>query len=193
MSSVDDDATLRLADDVARTLVAWGTDVVVIGAIALAFHRYMRATVDVDLAIAVPPTALPPLAERLRAAGFDVALREPDADDPLGGVLDVRRGAAGLVQVVNFDNSPANGFPRLVREASVHATPIEQTALRVVDLPSLVAFKLYAGGPKSALDVLSLLERNDVDLGDLQARCDSLGLGRELESVLALRGRFPAR
>jgi hypothetical protein len=50
-----------------------------------------------------------------------------------------------------------------------------------------------AGGPKSALDGLSRLERNDVDLDDLQARCDSLGLGRELESVLALRGRFSAR
>lgn len=193
MSATDDDATLRLADEVARVLHAEGVDAVVIGAIALAFHRYARATVDVDLAVAVPPATLATLAVRLRAAGFDVALREPDADDPLGGVLDVRHGATGLVQIVNFDNAPAGGFPRLVREALVHATPIDQTALRVVDLPSLVAFKLYAGGPKSALDVLALLERNDVDLEDLQARCDSLGLGRELESVLALRGRFAER
>ncbi|MBI2389598.1 MAG: hypothetical protein HYV09_08380 [Deltaproteobacteria bacterium] len=95
---------------------------------------------------------------------------------------------AQLVRIVNFDNSPAGGFPRLVREAIPRALPIEGTSLRVVDLEMLVAFKLYAGGPKSAIDILALLEANQVDLAELERHCDSLRLGRALAQVLSLRG-----
>jgi len=181
------DRTLEIAERVANILEAEGVPCVVIGALALAAHRYPRATSDLDLAIAVPPPMLGRLAERLRAERWDVVVREPDGTDPLGGVIDVRAAGAMLVQVVNFDNAPAGGFPRLVREAVPRALPIEGTSLRVVDALMLVAFKLYAGGPKSALDILALLDANELDLAELTRLCDSLRLGRALARVLALR------
>lgn len=104
-------------------------------------------------------------------------------------MIDIRAPGADLVQLVNFDNAPAGGGPRLVREAVASSLPLTPAGtLRVVELPLLVAFKLYAGGAKSKLDVLELLDRNQpVDMDDLRRRCEALGLGRELDVVLALR------
>lgn len=181
------DRTLETAERVAEILEGAGAPTVVIGALALAAHHYPRATADLDLAVAIPPPELRRLAERLRVEGWEVTLREPDVDDPLGGMIDLRAPGAMLVQIVNFDNAPTGGFPRLVREAIPRALPIAGTSLRVVDLMMLVAFKLYAGGPKSALDILGLLDANEVDLAELRRHCDSLRLGRALARVLSLR------
>ena len=59
------------------------------------------------------------------------------------------------------------------------------TALRVVDLSHFVALKLYAGGYKSRLDVLALLERNpDLDLSATHRVCARFGLDEDLLAVL---------
>jgi len=185
-------ATIRVAEGVDEVLRRRGIDAVVIGAMALAVHGYPRDTVDFDVAISTPPEALQALAEELRAPGWEVELRAADANDPLGGVIDVRAPNADLVQVVNFDDSPAGGFPRLVREACLTAVPLEPgSALKVANLFPLVAFKLYAGGHKSAHDILELLDRNpSVDLDALRACCRALRLGKQLERVLEL-GKEP--
>lgn len=186
--SAELEATLFLAEQVTAAARERGADAVVIGAVALAVHGYPRDTVDLDLAVAMPPARLKELAEGLAIRGLQVEFREPDAQDPLGGVIDVQGPGGQLVQVVNFDNSPAGGFPRLVRESLGSASELAPgRALRVVDPYYLVAFKLYAGGSKSALDVLELLKRNPgVDRSRLAALCGSLGLGRDLEDVLRL-------
>jgi hypothetical protein len=184
-------ATIGAAEQIDAIIRARGFDVVVIGAMALAVHRYPRETEDLDLAVAVPPAALGELAADLRSRGWRVDLREPDSNDPLGGVIDVQVPGADLVQVVNFDNSPAGGFPRLVREACLSALPLApESSLKVADLFALIAFKLYAGGPKSQLDILELLERNQpVDMAGLRNKCQGLGLSRQLERVLELARR----
>jgi len=41
------------------------------------------------------------LANDLRRRGFQVEMAEPDAQDPLGGVLTISRADAGPVQIVN--------------------------------------------------------------------------------------------
>jgi hypothetical protein len=130
------------------------------------------------------------VAGSLAAKGYAVVVRDPDPDDPLGGVLDVRSPGADLVQVVNFDNPPSGGFPRLVVDALASATPlIAGRPLQVVDPYHLVAFKLYAGGAKSALDILELLDRNPgLDLTRLARLCETYGLSRELNAVLHLVG-----
>jgi hypothetical protein len=181
------DATMKLAEAVAFVLEQEQVPCVVIGALALAAYHYPRATEDLDLAVAVAPSRIAALAARLRTEGWEVEARLPDADDPLGGVIDVRAPGADLVQVVNFDNSPAGGFPRLVHEAVAGARSLKGSTLRLADLPALVAFKLYAGGPGSTSDILELLARNVIDLAGLRGRCRSLHLDRELERVLALR------
>ncbi|MGC4120882.1 MAG: hypothetical protein QM765_41160 [Myxococcales bacterium] len=66
----------------------------------------------------------------------------------------------------------------MVKEACLTAVPVdERGALKVASLFTLVAFKLYAGGPKSANDVLELLDRNpSTDMDALRAFCQSLRL-----------------
>jgi hypothetical protein len=185
----DIDATLDLARCVVEVLRAHGADAVVIGAVAMAVHRYPRDTVDLDLATAIDPETIESVARALRTLGFDVEVYAPDGGDPLGGVMDVRAPDADLVQIVNFLNPPAGGFPRLVADASVGATALTPgSPLRVVDLPTLIAFKLYAGGPKSRLDILELLDRNpELDMQHLRARCAAYRLEDELDKVLALQ------
>jgi hypothetical protein len=180
--------TLRVAADVAEVLRRQGRETVVIGAMALAVHGYARDTVDFDLAVAAPPEDLDRAAEVLRALGYVVVVRKPDPGDPLGGVVDVRSPGADLVQIVNFENPPAGGFPRLVADSVAEATELLPPAqLRVVDPYHLIAFKLYAGGAKSRLDILELLERNpDLDRERLRRLCVTYRLGKELDRVLEL-------
>jgi hypothetical protein len=187
--SVSLETTLRVAERVAEVLRAHQIDSIVIGGMALAVHKYPRDTDDFDLAVATPPATLRSVAQDLRGEGWEVELREPDGDDPLGGVIDIQAPDADLVQVVNFDNSPTSGFPRLVREALVTGQPFSSDSpLRVVDLPMLIAFKLYAGGAQSKNDVLVLLERADPSaLDQVRAKCAELRLEKKLERVLELR------
>jgi hypothetical protein len=81
-------------------------------------------------------------------------------------VLTVTRDAADPVQVVNYTNPFRSGSGALAESALASAAPEVLGTLAVVDVPHLVALKLYAGGRKSTLDVLELLDRNpDVDRG----------------------------
>ncbi len=184
------DDTLKVAEDVLEALGTHHVDAVMVGAMALAVHGYPRDTVDLDLAVAMDPPVLHQVASALVARGYDVEVRDPDAGDPLGGVMDVRSTGADLVQVINFLNPPSGGFPRLVADALEEATPlVEGGALRVVDPYHLVVFKIYAGGPKSLLDILELLERNpSLDRSRLMSICKAYRLHRELERILKLAG-----
>lgn len=112
-----------------------------------------------------------PLALLREVLAFD----EPDADDHLGGVLTVTRPDVKPVQVVNFFNEK-RARNRNPGRAGIDHRITGRTGLRTVDLPHLVALKLWAGGPKSVSDVLGLLEANpDADLvaiDDVCARFD---------------------
>lgn len=180
--------TLTVAEDVAAILRRRGVEPLLIGALALAVHHHPRHTEDLDLAVAVPPTDLAPLATELQSAGFEVDLSLPDAADPLGGVLTIRAPGSAPVQIVNFDNSPAGGFPRLVKDAAGRALDVPGLPFRVVGLIDLILFKLYAGGPKSENDILELLTRNHVDLDQLRQTCATYRFGRQLERLLDRAG-----
>lgn len=186
MSEPRFDATIRTAEQVVRILGEHQVPALVIGALALAAHGHARATEALDLAVSTPPGSLMAVAETLRAEGWDVELRMPDADDPLGGVIDVRAPGCDLVQIVNFDNSPGGGFPRLVHEALQSSVEVRGSTLRMADVQTLIKFKLYAGGTKSDLDVLALLEREDIDRSELRQWCAEVGLSPQLERVLAM-------
>ncbi len=180
--------TLQVVEQVVEVLARHRVGAVLIGAMALAVHRYPRDTEDIDLAVAIQPGALAAIACDLRARGFEVEEHAPNPTDPLGGVLNVHSSGSDPIQIVNFLNPPAGGFPRLVEDAQATAAPlVSGSALRVVDLSHLIAFKLYAGGRKSQLDVLELLDRNpQLDLEGLRALCQSYRLDRALERLLAM-------
>lgn len=187
------DETLSLARDVARVLRERNNPPLLIGALALAAHSYLRTTTDVDFAVAVEPADLQELARALEAIADNVVLSPPSADDPLGGVITVERRESLPVQVVNFDNSPGGGFPRLVRGATLDPDVLTEADLGapVVSLVDLILFKLYAGGPKSELDILELLARKPVDWRLLREKARDYRLHRELEGVLQRAGVEP--
>lgn len=173
---------LAAAEDISVVMEKMALTPLVIGAVALAAHHYIRFTQDLDFAIDATLSQFQDLGGRLEAEGFQVVLHSPDAKDPLGGVIDVT-GSFGLVQIVNFGGR----FPAAIRDA-LAAPPQSlspQSTLRVIPLPQLVALKLYAGGLKSKADLVELLRRNpDADFESLRKTCASYRLPG-LDEVLA--------
>lgn len=173
MSHPDD--LLRTAEVVLSILARHHLDAVVIGAVALAAHHYVRQTEDIDLAVNADLPTLRAVLGSLHEAGFEAELREPDAADPLGGVIDVS-GRFGLVQVISY----AGRFPAVIEEAVRLSTLVvrEGSPLKIVPMPHLIALKLYAGGHKSKADIIELLVRNpDLDLDEVRSVCSRYLLG----------------
>lgn len=186
MTAYPESQTIAAAERIVEILARLGVSSALIGAMALAAHRYPRSTDDVDLAVGVEPRRLDEIACELRREGFTVEVSEPDAGDPLGGVLRVHAEGVATIEIVNFCNPPGGGFPALAELALRDATPHRPgTPLRVVALQHLVLFKLYAGGPKSKNDVLEVLSRNpELDLDELRDLCRRFRMDRRLEAWL---------
>lgn len=145
-------------------------DAVVIGAVALAAHQYVRLTDDLDLAVNADLGHMRLLVEALHQAGHQAEFREPGGQDPLGDVIDVI-GPFGQLQIISF----ADRFPAVIDDAVKSSTLRVRSgsALRLVPIPHLVALKLYAGGLKSKVDIVELLSRNpQVVLKEIQSLCD---------------------
>lgn len=149
--------TLYEAERISIILANEGVQAIVIGAIALAAHQYVRFTKDVDLGVNITVLHMASIYELLLAKGYNAEFHQPDAVDPLGGVIDVT-GSFGLVQIVNFGDR----FPAVIQDA-LASEPIRTKpngGLQVIPIPQLVALKLYAGGWKSFADIVELLRRN---------------------------------
>jgi len=145
------------AERIGEILERDGVQVIVIGAIALAAHQYVRFTNDVDLGVNITVSQMAHLQKVLQEQGYTTEFREPDAADPLGGVIDVT-GSFGAVQIVNFGDR----FPAAIQDAFA-SEPIRSdsnSGLQIIPIPQLVALKLYAGGWKGLADIVELLRRN---------------------------------
>lgn len=165
----DPEDLLRTAEAVLAILARHQIDAVVIGAVALAAHHYVRQTDDLDLGIIADLPKLRAVVASLREAGLEAELREPDDTDPLGGVIDVS-GSFGLVQIISY----AGRFPAVIDDAVRLATLVvrEGSPLRIVPIAYLIALKLYAGGHKSKADIVELLLRNpELNLDEVRAVC----------------------
>lgn len=168
MSHPDD--LLLAAEKVLAVLAQHHLDAVVIGAVALAAHHYVRQTDDLDLGVNADVPTLRAVVRSLHEAGLEAELREPDGADPLGGVIDVS-GGFGLVQIISY----AGRFPAVIEDAVRLSTLVvrEGSPLRIVPIPHLIALKLYAGGHKSKADIIELLVRNpDLNLDEVRVVCD---------------------
>lgn len=177
---------LDVAERIGKLIADRDLSFVVIGAVALAAHRYIRFTEDIDLGVNADLPQMRSLVDALRAKGYDAVLHEPDAQDPLAGVIDVC-GPFGLVQIVSFEDR----FPAVIRDAlageDLRIRP--GSALRIAPIPQLVALKLYAGGLQSHADIVELLRRNpEVDSEALRETCRRYRL-RGLDDILADLGR----
>lgn len=180
---------LSVSEDILAILREQELNAIVIGAVALAAHHYVRQTLDLDLATNADLKAMRRLVETLTKHGYEAVLREPDLDDPLAGVIDVT-GPFGLVQIISY----ANRFPAVIddalREATLSIRP--GSHLMIVPIPHLVALKLYAGGLKSKADIVELLRRNPgIDLNNVQAVCSRYRLGGLEELIADVRAEHP--
>lgn len=188
---LDPVATLALAERVAASARELGFETALIGAAALAVHRYARGTEDIDLAVAVDPhTRLVALEQRLLATGLKTRLRRPDDEDPLGGVLavwatqDPSGAPDNLVEVVNFLN-PGRVVPTPAASAIARAQPLPGTTLRCVTVEDLVAFKLYAGGIGDHADIVQLLAHNpEVDPARIRSVAAPFDAGGVLDALI---------
>ncbi len=179
MSAVQ--SNIEAAEKIVGLMRSHGVQPVLIGAIALAAHRYVRHTTDIDFGVDADINTMRILASCLESAGYKVEFREPDSEDPLGGVMDVS-GPFGLVQIISF----ANRFPIVIQDAlagdDIRIRPGSE--LRLVPIPQLVALKLYAGGYQSRADIIELLRRNPgVDLELIRATCRKYRL-RGIDTLL---------
>ncbi|MGE3768175.1 MAG: nucleotidyl transferase AbiEii/AbiGii toxin family protein [Kofleriaceae bacterium] len=167
---------LHLAERVADLASSAGIETALIGATALAFHRYVRATEDIDLGASIrdPFKAFQELERLVLASGLRIRVSH---EDSLGGVARIweREDEDGEpifpVELVNFWNplrprrSPATAAIR-------DAESIAATSLRCVRLPDLIALKCDAGGRSDLADVVELLRQNPLaDREVIRARC----------------------
>jgi len=172
---------LDAAEEVARILHEQEVSVIVIGATALAAHHYVRMTHDIDLGVNASIPQLHAIRDALAKANFNAVLREPDGQDPLGGVIDIT-GSFGLVQIISFHDR----FPAVIEDALNAATASirPNSLLKLAPLPQLVALKLYAGGLKSKADIAELLTRNpEADLDAIRQTCNRYHL-QGLDAIL---------
>lgn len=165
---------LKSAEEIVGILGSHQIDAIVIGAVALAAHHYVRQTEDIDLGINTNLASLRSVVKSLNASGYQAVLREPDLHDPLGGVIDVN-GPFGLIQIVNYGER----FPAVIDDAFKEASMSVRkgSQLKIVPLPYLIALKLYAGGYKSKADIIELIQRNpDLDLDAVRLLCQKYRL-----------------
>lgn len=133
----------------------------VIGAAALAVHGYARQSVDLDLAIYENPFEIfESLRNKFSAVGFHAETVTPDADDPLGGVINITGPDFDPVQVINFMNPlRPQRLHKLVGEALAELRD-DPGQLQVVSAELLILLKIYAGDAQSLADVRRLMEAN---------------------------------
>lgn len=193
---LDPARSIALAERVADIARQLGFESALIGAGALAVHRYTRGTEDIDLAVVLDPgVQFAALAQRLRDNGLHATLRLPDDEAPLGGVitvhpaLDDQDGQDDRGEIVNFRN-PGNPARNPGPGALARARPLPESALRCVTVEDLMALKLYAGGLADHADIVELLARNpDVDPAQLRAIASPFDATGILEGLMEQAAR----
>ena len=122
------------------------------GAGALAVHGVARSTYDIDLLATDPRTLHDATWQSLAATGTHVEIRRGDDDDPLRGVVRVTQDGERPVDVI------VGRYPwqTAVVDAAIPSQVLDVT-VRVVDVPSLILLKLYAGGSQDLWDVEQLM------------------------------------
>jgi hypothetical protein len=133
--------------DVIEILRREKVDYLIIGAFALSVHGVVRASRDADALLQISRSGIKKLQHMFEVAGFQVALRQGDADDPIpmmlvlgdshGNQVDLLGGLRGLDPKV---------FSRGIE------VPLLGETLRFVGREDFIAMKCFADGPQDILD-----------------------------------------
>ncbi len=167
--------------------IRWGA----IGAVALAYHGVIRASLDADAIITLKnsQTDLDSLAEKFRVAGLSVDLRMGEEGDPIGFVLRVTDNLNNQVDLIGgLRRSDPELFDRLL------SIDFDGLPLFMASAEDLLALKLFAGGPQDLADARSLIEilGEQTDLALLRRVCERFGksVSALCEKILA-EGKAP--
>jgi hypothetical protein len=181
----DEIQVIELGERVAEIARELNIETIVIGAYAMAIHKYVRGSLDFDLGTRVELDDLRRLMRALDAKGLSTRLNTPDDQDDLGGKLvvwnrvDDDGDPLEPVEVVNFYNvlrPRKNPAAEAIKNA---ITLEERPALRYPRLADLIALKLDAGGPKDLADVIELLRQNpDADVEEIRATSKKYGFDK---------------
>ena len=126
-----------------------------IGALAVAYHGWVRASMDADALVTMRDSKVnsEQLIALLRSRGWEVEFRDGDMGDPIGFVIRIRDGQRNMVDLIGGIRKldPAF-FERRID------TELDGMKLRFASVEDLVALKIFAGGPKDLEDAAGVLE-----------------------------------
>jgi hypothetical protein len=139
----------RLLSEVAQLLERDGIRHAVIGAMAVAVHGVVRASVDADAVVEADVRRLDEFARMLTTFGLHTELRRGDPDDPIPALLLVKDHHGNRVDLL----AGLRGLDPGIYERALHM-PIGglTSSLHVASCEDLLAMKLFAGGPTDLVD-----------------------------------------
>ena len=132
----------------------------------MALHGVSRATADVDLFTVDEKTLDTELWTDIEQKGATLRVLKGDFEDPLAGGVRLSRTGDRTVDVV----VGRYAWQADIIESAERMT-LGEVAVKVARPAGLVLLKLYAGGPKDAWDIQSLLESHE-NSNDIKAEVD---------------------
>ena len=147
---------MTLLGRVVAQLERSGIACAICGAGALAVHGVARSTYDIDLLTTDARTLHDATWRTLVATNISVEIRRGDDDDPLRGVVRVTQADERPVDVIVGRHTWQTAIVDAAGASQMLGVPV-----RVVDVPSLILLKLYAGGPQDLWDIEQLMAGAD--------------------------------
>jgi hypothetical protein len=133
--------------DVIKILRREDVDYLIIGAFALSVHGVVRASRDADALLQISLSGIKKLQREFEVAGFQVALRLGDAEDPIPMMLVLSDSHGNRVDLLG-------GLRGLDPKAFSRGIEVQflGDALRFVGREDFIAMKCFADGPQALLD-----------------------------------------
>jgi hypothetical protein len=158
----------------------------VIGAMAVAYHGWVRASLDADAMLSLRGSDLDidQLAEKIRSMGLRPEIRMGEPGDPLGFVLRIMDEAGNQADLIGGIRKLDPGFwDRVIEEEWQGAR------FSFASAEDLIALKLFAGGPKDLEDAEGVIrvQAGSLDPDLLRKLCKGFGAraARSCERLLA--------
>lgn len=152
-----------------------------VGGFAVSVWGKPRATLDIDMVVALGVTDPAMLAADLKAS-----YHPGDPDDPLRGVFRAEIPVGEHVVPVQLIVLQPRWADAVFR--SVETVSVLDCSVPVVNWQALVLLKLYAGGPldlQDARDIVTVRQPGPTERENLLAQAKALGLAEECTTLLA--------
>ncbi len=170
--------------DVADALVARQIRYAIIGALAVAVHGAVRASMDADAIVAMPIPDAPSLRSEFEALGLKAHLRVGATEDPIGALLAINDAFGNRVDLVMGLRGMDPGL--FARASKVR---FSGESLQIVGREDFIAMKVFAARPQDPADARSAIAANPASLDLELLRGLALRFGRHtaltLETLLS--------